>query len=222
MSPEGTARVTVTLARFPPRRAAETLLALGWMRLVLRRQRSLRWWRLGGVGGSAQGYGARPDWRALAVVGVWDGAPGPLAIDSYLDRRAAAVERWRLVPLDWHGQWGGADPLTGVARGRSAPGASVAVLTHGALRPSVLPGFWRRVPAVADQAVATPGYRGGFGFGSLPLVALATFSVWDDTASARQFAFHSGAHRDIVDAVRGDDWFTEDFFCRLAVVDVTP
>jgi hypothetical protein len=209
--------VAVTVARFE--HAVEALLALGWMRLAAPRHTALRWRRLAGVGASAYGFGARPDWHRLAVIAVWDGPVRRLRhIDAYLDRRAETVERWTLAPVRWQGSWGRTDPFAG-ARPRRGDTGAVAVITHATVRARVLPRFWRRVPPVAETAARSEGYQRGFGFGAIPLVALATFSVWDDTAAMTRFAWSAGAHAAIVGEARSQGWFGEAFFARVGVVD---
>lgn len=213
--------ITVTVARFPRRRIIEAVAALGWMRLVLRRRAGLSWWRLVGTGASAAGFGARPDWLRIGLVAVWDGSPRPIPmLDGYLARRAETVDRYVLRPVRWHGTWGGLDPLAGADRSRAQPATgAAAVITHGRIPLRLLVRFWRRVPAVAAAVMASPGFRGGFGFGSVPLVALATFSLWDDHQSHRAFAFEPGPHADVIAATRREGWFREEFFAVLEVVD---
>jgi len=86
----------------------------------------------------------------------------------------------------------------------------------------VLIRFWRRVPAVADQAVSSPGFVTAFGYGTLPLVALASFSVWQDDASLRRFAWATGAHADVVATTRTDGWFRDEFFAVFRLVTRDP
>ena len=74
------------------------------------------------------------------------------------------------------------------------------------------------MPATADQVAGAAGYVDGFGFGRLPLVALATFSVWESVDAMRAFAWDPGAHADVIADVRAEAWFTEEFFARLAVI----
>jgi spheroidene monooxygenase len=222
----------VLSARFPRGRAGEALAALGWMRVALAARRAagistgLRFALVAGVGESQHCFGPRPDLRRIALFTTWETGQVPPSlgwIDRYLDRRAELVERWTLRPLSWHGTWKGRDPL-GAAPSTSEPAASratqgpVAVITHGKLPPRVIPRFWRRVPAVAEAATCAPGFVTGFGFGEVPLLGLATFSVWESEESLRSFAWGPGPHLEAQRTTREQGWFTEELFARFQVI----
>jgi hypothetical protein len=106
--------------------------------------------------------------------------------------------------------------------GARCPSGRVAALTHAAIAARFLPRFWRRVPVVAAQAASTPGFSAGFGFGAVPLVGLATFSVWDSEDDLRAFAWGDGPHARTVAGVRAEGWFREEFFAVFDVARALP
>lgn len=129
-----------------------------------------------------------------------------------------------LRPTRWHGRWGGmepfgpAQPQAASSQVTGAPGP-LAVLTRAAIRPGQLAAFWRAVPASQEGLRDQPGLLASVGLGEVPLLYQATFSVWQDAASLRAFAYQGAGHRAAIARTRRDDWYAEELFARFAVLD---
>ncbi|WP_235036861.1 spheroidene monooxygenase [Actinomadura sp. K4S16] len=204
------------LIRYP---GLDAMRHMAFDRPVLRGTGGLRFWRLLGTGrGRSTGLGA--DLRRWALFAVWDGEP---ALERFLAGspiaarwREEADESWhvRLAPLASHGGWGGADPLAGAAA-PPPPRGPVAVLTRASIRPGRLVAFYRSVPDVDRLLRRQDGCLDAVGIGEWPLARQATFSLWEDEASVRRYAYQGGAHRAVIERVRREGWYSEELFARF-------
>jgi spheroidene monooxygenase len=57
------------------------------------------------------------------------------------------------------------------------------------------------------------------GMGEVPLLHQVTFSVWQDAAAMRRFAYGGAGHARAIAAVRAGDWFAEELYARFAVLE---
>lgn len=196
---------------------------MGVDRRELRRVPGLRFSKLLGTGDGRRFTVRDADPTRWAMFSVWDDR-------SRLDEfertspgfrawRRIAVESWRidLLPLRWHGSWGGRDPFRGFTPSSVAAG-SVAVLTRARIRPARWRSFWQAVPPVADASYRAPGRRFAIGIGEAPIGLQATFSLWDSADSLDAFAYRNDAHRAVIARTRTENWYTEELFARFAVL----
>jgi hypothetical protein len=77
--------------------------------------------------------------------------------------------------------------------------------------------FWAAVGPVAGAARGTAGPRYAVGIGELPIGLQGTFSLWDDEAALRRFAYETPAHTAVIRRTAQVGWYAEQFFARLAV-----
>jgi len=181
--------------------------------------------------GSGDGFDPWPNFSVYAHLAAWneeDQAREALENAPVFARhRRRAEECWTLflAPSRAKGRWGGAQPfaLSAENRTESTPssGASkgpIAVLTRATIHPRCMLAFWRSVPAVSRATRAHEGLRFKIGLGELPFAQLMTFSLWDDEASIRRFAYARGAHHQTLQRAHAAGWFREDLFARFRVV----
>ncbi len=190
---------------------------LGTDRLRLARAPGLAFWRLLGTGnGDDTGRGA--DLSRSALFAVWDDERDldRFLADSPVARRwRHADESWhvRLRTIGGHGTWKGVDPQAGLDTG-TADGP-VAIIT----RANVRRGSWRAFGAasevVDDELHRAPGLVDVVGIGETPVGSLATFSLWESLAAARNFAYSMPDHVEVVRRTRAERWYAEEMFARF-------
>lgn len=54
--------------------------------------------------------------------------------------------------------------------------------------------------------------------GEAPFFRQATFSIWDNLESMKEFAYNSAEHLDVIRKTRQEDWYSEELFARFALI----
>jgi hypothetical protein len=211
----------LALARYPWRNAYGALAGMALNRPRLRRVPGLRFWKLLG---SAQGLAFGP-WnpRRYGLFTVWD---SPAALEAFernsplmATYRRRADELWtvRLKPLSWHGAWGGADPLAGVAPAPPlVPGEGpLAILTRATIRPWRVAAFRAAARRVNAELAWRPGLLAAIGLGEGPLFFQATFSLWASPQAVRGFAYAGPEHLAAMRRKTSELWYSEELFARF-------
>ena len=201
----------------PPWKTPIVLGRLGLDRLRLPRVEGLAFWRLLGTGaGDNTGRGA--DLSRSALFAVWEDescldatfASGPTA-----RRWRAAEESWhvRLRGIGGHGTWKGVDPLDGLEPG-SADGP-IAIITRANVRRRSWKAFGEASEVVDAELHRAPGLIDVVGIGETPIGSLATFSLWESRAAAKDFAYSMPDHREVIRRTRSEDWYAEEMFAHF-------
>jgi heme-degrading monooxygenase HmoA len=198
-------------------RAPQAMARLGTDRLRLARTPGLVFWRLLGTG-REDDTGPGVDPRRTALFAVWDNDD---ALDRFLAatvtqrRTESAVESWhvRLRLIGGHGRWRGIDPLDGLVQGDDD--GRVAMLTRADVRPSMWRAFGGAGRVVDEELHRADGLIDVVGIGEAPIGRLATFSLWESTRAARQFAYSMPHHVEVVRRTRDERWYSEELFARF-------
>jgi heme-degrading monooxygenase HmoA len=208
------------LVRYPLRAVYGALLRMGLDRPRLRRTPGLRFWKLLG---SARGTAFGP-WNPCryALFTVWESAA---ALDAFEARspisaaaRRTADEVWtvRMVPLRWHGAWGGTDPFAGACPADPPADGPWAILTRATIRLRRAGAFMRAAGPVARQLARQPGLIAAIGLGEAPFLFQATFSLWASLPDAQAFAYHEVEHAEAIRRTRAEHWYREELFARFS------
>ncbi|MEY4703078.1 MAG: spheroidene monooxygenase [Bacteroidota bacterium] len=123
-----------------------------------------------------------------------------------------------LQPLQGHGQWDGSNPFKG--RAKSDNPNPVATLTRATIRLRKLKAFWSRVAPVASTLPNAKGFCFSLGFGEIPWVKQATFSVWKSEEDLKHFAYTMTEHKNVIQSTRKGDWYSEELFHRFEVLSI--
>jgi hypothetical protein len=183
----------------------------------------LRFSRLLGTGHGRTFTPGDADLRHWALLTCWESAGHAEAFESGPVVRGwddHSFERWRLRlrPLSSAGRWGGQEPFGATDPAASAAGPC-AVITRARLVPRQLTAFWKAAPAVAATLAAAPGLRFARGIGEAPVGLQATISLWDSLDAAKDFAYGTGAHRQVIQSAAQQGWYGEQLFARFAVIE---
>lgn len=198
-------------------RAPVAMARLGTDRLRVGRVPGLVFWRLLGTG-RRDDTGPGVDPRRTAMFAVWDDES---ALDEFLGhstigRRWSDIdEAWhvRLRGLGGHGSWRGVDPLEGLEVG--VGDGPIAVVTRADVRPGAWRSFGRAGRVVDDELHRADGLIDVVGIGEAPIGRLATFSLWESLAAAREFAYSMPDHVAVVQQTRAEHWYSEELFARF-------
>ena len=128
---------------------------------------------------------------------------------------ARSEYRTLLSPIASHGLWAGADPFP-ITQSTSWNG-KVAAITRARIVPSKNLLFWRSVPPVTASLKGSPGLLAAIGIGEAPIGLQGTFSIWENAAALRNFAYGGAAHQAAIAATSEHNWYSEELFARFAV-----
>ena len=78
--------------------------------------------------------------------------------------------------------------------------------------------FWKSVPKASLAIKNAEGVEWFKGIGEWPFIQQATFSVWDNLESVKNFAYNKGAHSEIVKKTKKRNWYSEDLFARFEIL----
>ena len=122
-----------------------------------------------------------------------------------------------LEPYAGHGSWDGREFVSS-KKGIDDPSGEIGVLTRATIRLSRLSSFWRAVPAAAENLSQTEGLTYSVGIGEVPFIKQATFSIWENAESMKNYAYKMRAHQEVIRKTRKEDWYAEEMFLRFKVI----
>lgn len=216
--------VAFTLAHYPKSRSLAAIVHLGLDRRPLARTPGLRFWRLFGVG-KGRGFDPRVDFQRTAFFTVWDSTTS-LQQFEYSSRimqnmcdRADEVWTVHMLPVRWHGQWGGRDPFSGIAPASPPATGPWVILTRATIRPTKILAFLRAVPAVSQQLLKQTHFISSVGVGEAPLLYQGTISLWRSLPAITAFAYGPDSHSDVIKRTHREQWYQEELFARFKPID---
>jgi heme-degrading monooxygenase HmoA len=212
---------TFTLFRFPNLKSK--LWAFGQMQFAhffISKSPGLIFYKLMGSGRDI-GFSLFPDWGVYALLGVWDNEQ---AANDFFNHSAIyksyqknSMEQWTIFmkPIQSKGLWSRGNPFTGSLE-LDSNNPLIVVITRATIKPTKLLKFWRFVPI--SQRPIQRGCEGLIytkGVGEVPVVQMATFSVWENIDSLKKYAYNSLEHREAIKKTHQLDWYKEEMFTRF-------
>ena len=216
--------VTLSLFRFPT--LSTRLWVLGQMgaaRLAFMRMPQVGFWKLCGSG-TGQGFTPKPNFGVWAILATWpDAATARASVDTapvYRRWRRRAAESWTILlePTSARGLWSGQAPFV-PPQNATLPDGPIVALTRASMKASTFLRFWRRVPDISAVIGQDPNVIFKIGIGEVPLLHQVTFSIWPDAAAMANFARGNGPHGRAIQAVRAENWFSEELYARFRILD---
>jgi len=132
--------------------------------------------------------------------------------------RKICTSEYRVIlkPISSHGLWSGKQPFS---LDKFEWNGKIAAVTRARIvwRKNIM--FWRAVPPVTESLYQSPGLLKAIGIGEAPIGLQGTFSVWQDAASLRDFAYKGRAHSEAIRATSANLWYSEELFARFAVIE---
>ena len=121
----------------------------------------------------------------------------------------------KLKPISSHGFWSKKQPFAPVVENCTG---KVVAITRARIKWFENIRFWRAVPPVTKSLHESPGLINAIGIGEAPIGLQGTFSIWEDAASLRNFAYKGQAHAKAISATAENKWYAEELFARFAVI----
>jgi len=180
----------------------------------------LQFYKLMGSGRD-RGFSPFPDWGVYSMLGIWDNEQSAdyFLKDAEILKRyqAHTCEQWTIYmkTKQSKGLWSGINPFT-PSTDLDEDNPLIAVITRASIKVSKLIKFWEYVPA--SQQPIVRGCKGLIytkGIGEIPLLEMATFSLWENIDSLKNFAYNSPEHQEAIRKTRKIDWYKEELFVRF-------
>ena len=215
--------VALTITKFRSLAVPFAFMGMAVLRVPLWLNKRCRFWKLMGSGKNAQ-VDLAPDYKHWAVMTTWDNREDcdDFYTNSFVMKwfRFFAAESFTtlLKPLSSHGLWSSVEPFEIDKSGKNHVG-KIAVITRAAINFNKLKEFRRNVKRAADAMRIAPGFILSAGIGENPFFDQATFSIWTDTESMKNYAYKSFDHSDVIKLTRERQWYKEELFARFAIVD---
>ena len=174
--------------------------------------------------GTGRHFHYLPNFSVYGILGVWDDhAQAQRFFQTHPVFRTFAERSNECFTLylknyQTHGYWSGEQPfITTVDPPQDHQ--PIVVLTRATLNLARLRPFWKQALQINRQFAEHTDCWFSMGIGEWPVVQQATFSLWKNAASMKQFAYGSSLHRQAVRQTRQHHWFAEDLFARFVPVD---
>ena len=219
-------KVVLTVVRYPTLFAWAGIKSMALFRPTLSRNARLSFYKLLGSGKNGS-FDAVPDLKQWAIIAT-------IKDDAYLPATNPAevygnfimgwwkffkAKQWTLVlePLEGHGLWDKKKAFGQLPKTSEYDGP-IAVLTRATIRPSRLRSFWRNVGIAAAPLASATGFIHSIGIGEVPWIKQATFSIWQNKQSMKDYAYKMKDHNEVIRKTRKENWYSEEMFVRFKVV----
>jgi len=184
----------------------------------LAKANGLSFYRLLGSG-KGRGFNPLPDWSVYSLLQVWDSEEDAQIFfkssDLIKQYKSHSDELFTLYmkSISAGGTWVGKNPFK---KGADLnPELPIAVITRATIKWNWLLRFWKYVPTSEEGLEGNEGLIYTKGVGEIPIVQMATFSLWKDFESVKKFAYNSKQHQEAIRKTRQNEWYSEELFARF-------
>ena len=180
--------------------------------------KGLKFYRLMGSG-KGRGFNPLPDWSVYCLLQVWESEAVARTfftssdlIKQYTNRTDELFTLY-MKNISANGTWVGRKPFEkGADLDTDLP---IAIITRATIKLNWLLRFWKYVPTSQEPLDGNEGLIYTKGVGEVPIVQMATFSLWKDFESVKQFAYNSKQHQEAIRRTRKNEWYKEELFARF-------
>jgi hypothetical protein len=195
------------------------IILMASQRTALRKQSGVKFFKLLGTGKGDTFTPLDADAKRWGILVTIDESQ----IDNF--ESSKVFKQWRkiatseysakLKPISSHGFWSKKQPFAPVA---DTWNGKIVAITRARIKWVENIKFWRAVPPVTKSLHESPGLINAIGIGEAPIGLQGTFSIWQDAASLRNFAYKGEAHAKAITATAENNWYAEELFARFALV----
>lgn len=178
------------------------------------------------LGTGKKGFSIIPNWGEYAFLAVWDteaDAKAFFADSEYINvykSKAATITRYHLQCIKCHGTWDGKTPFVPDKNLIVDPDDNIGVITRASVKWTQLIRFWRYVPKSHQALWNNPGLIFTKGIGDVPLLEMATFSLWKNQEAIMNFAYKNEHHKKAITLTKKHNWYSEEMFSRFVVREI--
>ncbi len=174
------------------------------------------------LGSGKENFNPFPDWSIYAVLQVWNSEKE--AQEFITNSRLFKTYRKKsskhhilfMQSIQARGEWNGSNPFQ---RAKVIDqNAKVCAITRASIKWSKLLTFWKFVPISQQPLLKANGLIYTKGFGEVPFVEMATFSIWENADQLNKFAYQSREHIEAIQKTRSIKWYKEELFSRFQLV----
>ena len=210
----------ITLLRYPS--VISKIWAFGMMQFAHRsfsNVEGLEFYKLMGSG-KGDGFNPWPDWSTYAILTIWkneDSANDFIENGKLYKRyhkKADNVCTIYMYNTKSHGLWSGKNPFR-VAHNTSTANELICVITRATIKISKLRKFWKYVPKSSEPLQNNKDLIYTKGIGEVPIIQMATFSIWKNEEAVKAFAYKSREHAKAIKMTRDLKWYSEELFSRF-------
>ena len=184
----------------------------------LRKVNGLSFYRLMGSG-KGRGFNPLPDWSIYCLLQVWESedAANTFFLSSDLVKRyknhTSELFTLYMKNISAGGTWVGKNPFEKAAE--LDPNLPIAIITRATIKLNWLLKFWKYVPTSEEGLDGNEGLIYTKGVGEVPIIQMATFSLWKNFDAVKQFAYKSKQHQEAIKKTRQFEWYSEELFSRF-------
>lgn len=216
--------VALTITRYKNYYIPFAFIAMAVLRLPLWLNKNCKFWRLMGSGKDAE-VDLAPDYKHWAVLTTWNERKD--CDDFY---KTSFVIKWFrffgaeeftvfLNPLASHGLWAGKNVFETQSK-KATPSGRIAAITRATIRLNRTKEFRSNMTRAGEAMRSAPGFIMAAGVGENPLTSQATFSIWENAESMKNYAYKTHDHADVIKLTRSRDWYSEELFARFEILDI--
>ena len=212
----------LTITKFRGATIPFAFMGMAVLRLPLWLNKKCRFWKLMGSGKNAQ-VDLSPNYKHWAVLTTWENQTD---CDAFY--RNSFTIKWfnffgaesctiLLKPLSSHGLWSKKEPFKADEVKTNHTG-KIAVITRAAIHFNKLKEFRQNTKRAANAMRTAPGFILSAGIGENPFFDQATFSIWKNAESIKNYAYKTFDHADVIKLTRERKWYKEELFARFQII----
>ena len=173
--------------------------------------------------GAGDGFSLFPDFSTYSIICVWKHESDALNFinnsdhSKVISQKAFSRQDFFLKTIKCHGKWDGVTPFVSNDTSLNEKN-KIGIITRAKINKARLFEFWNSVPKASQAIKNAKGVEWCKGIGEWPFIQQATFSVWDNLESVKNFAYNKGAHSEIVRKTKKRNWYSEDLFARFEIL----
>tara|TARA_B100000963_G_scaffold148756_1_gene129741 strand:- start:1058 stop:1759 length:702 start_codon:yes stop_codon:yes gene_type:complete len=180
--------------------------------------KGLSFYRLMGSG-KGRGFNPLPDWSVYSLLQVWESEEDA----NEFFRSSNLIDKYKSHTLESYtlymkniasvGTWISKAPFEkGTNLDSNLP---IAIITRATIKWHWLFRFWKYVPTSQEPLDGNKGLIYTKGIGEVPVIQMATFSLWKNFDAVKEFAYNSKQHKEAIRKTRKNEWYKEELFSRF-------